>query len=36
MGLMDGNCRTSGIEVFIESTEWIVGAKNGKEETDKG
>ena len=32
---MDGNCLVSGIEIFIENTEWIVGAKNGQKETSK-
>ena len=36
VGLMDGDCLTSGIESFIETTEWIVGSKHGKEEADKG
>jgi len=37
MGLMDGDCRTDGIYIFIENTEWMVSAKHGSEkETAKG
>lgn len=33
MALMDGNCRTNGINYLIEATEWIASEKHGKEET---
>jgi hypothetical protein len=32
MALMDGDCRTDGIEYLIEVTEWIASAKHGSKE----